>query len=83
MQELKDYNFEIGTWHHLCLSLGLNEATLNTIEKDKSDSEERLRTCLNKWLNRDDQVESKGGATRSSLARALESIRQKPVAESK
>ena len=83
MQELKDNNFEIGTWHHLCLNLGLNEETLNTIEKDKSDSNERLTTCLNKWLNRVDQVDTKGGATRYSLIRALESIGQKPVAESK
>ena len=59
----------------------MNEGTLNTIEKDKSDSNERFTTCLHKWLNRVDQVDSKGGATKSSLVRALEGIGQKPTAE--
>ena len=80
-EALKDNNFDISTWHDLCLSLGLYKTTLNTIEKDKSDSNDRLTTCLHKWLNRDDQVDSKGGATKSSLVRALKSIGQKPVAE--
>ena len=83
IQTLKISNYDVSTWHDLCLNLGLNEGTLNTIEKDKSDSNERLRDCLYKWLNRVDQVDSKGGATKSSLVRALESIGQKPVAESK
>ena len=59
----------------------MNEGTLNTIEKNKSDSNERFTTCLYKWLNRVDQVDSKGGATKSSLVRALEDIGQKPAAE--
>ena len=80
---MKNSNYDFSTWHDLCLNLGLNEGTLNTIEKDKSDSNERLRECLYKWLNRVDQVDSKGGAKKSSLVRALESIGQKPVAESK
>ena len=80
---MKNSNYDISTWHDLCLNLGLNQGTLNTIERDKSDSNERLKTCLHKWLNRVDQVDSKGGATKSSLVRALENIGQKPVAESK
>ena len=81
IQALKNNNYDVSTWHDLCLSLGLNKETLNTIKEDKSDSNERLTTCLHKWLNRVDQVDSKGGATKSSLVRALESIGQKPVAE--
>ena len=80
---MKNSNYDVSTWHDLCLHLGLNQGTLNTIERDKSDSNERLTTCLHKWLNRVDQVDSKGGATKSSLVRALENIGQKPVAESK
>ena len=78
---MKNSNYDVSTWHDLCLSLGLYETTLNIIEKDKSDSNERLTTCLDKWLNRVDQVDSKGGATWFSLVRALENIGQKPVAE--
>ena len=80
---MKNSNYDVSTWHDLCLNLGLNQGTLNTIERDKSDSNEHLKTCLHKWLNRVDQVDSKGGATKSSLVRALENIGQKPVAESK
>lgn len=47
------------------------------------DSNDRFRSCLNQWLNRVDQVDEFGGATWDSLATALESIGQKPVAESK
>ena len=78
---MKNNSYDVSTWRDLCLSLGLNEETLNTIKKDKSDSNECLTTCLHKWLNRIDQVDSKGGATKSSLVRALKSIGQKPVAE--
>ena len=78
---MKDNNYNVNTWHDLCLHLGLYEATLNTIEENKSDSNERLTTCLYKWLNIVDQVDSNGGATKSSLVRALKNIRQKSVAE--
>ena len=78
---MKNNNYDVSTWRDLCLSLGLNKETLNAIENDKSDSNERLTTCLHKWLNRVDQVDSKGGATKPSLVRALKSIGQKPVAE--
>ena len=80
-EALKNNSYDVSTWHDLCLSLGLNKETLNTIEKDKSDSNDRLTTCLDKWLNRVDQVDSKGGATKSSLVRALKSIGQKTAAE--
>ena len=78
---MKNSNYDVSTWRDLCLILGLYETTLNTIKKDKSDSNEHLTTCLHKWLNRVDQVDHEGGATKSSLVRALKSIGQKPVAE--
>ena len=78
---MENSNYDVSTWRDLCLSLGLNKETLNTIEEDKSDSNECFTTCLHKWLNRVDQVDSKGGATKSSLVRALKSIGQKTVAE--
>ena len=78
---MKNNNYGVSTWRDLCLNLGLYEGTLNTIKEDKSDSNKCLTTCLDKWLNRVDQVDSKGGATKSSLVRALKSIGQKTVAE--
>ena len=80
---LKDSKYEVGTWHSLCLSLGLFEGNLNRIEKDKNECEDRLRTCLDQWLQRVDGVDDKGGPTWTSLEKALNNIGQKAVAESK
>ena len=80
---LKNSKYEVGTWHSLCLSLGLLEGTLKTIEADENDSDDRLRTCLNKWLQRVDSVDDAGGPTWTSLEKALSNIDQKAVAESK
>ena len=80
---LKNSKYEVGTWHSLCLSLGLLEGTLKTIEADENDSDDRLRTCLNKWLQRVDGVDDAGGPTWTSLEKALNNIGQKAVAESK
>ena len=80
---LKSNNYDASTWHRLCLSLGLLENTLNAIEHDKNNANDRLRICLHKWLQRVDQVDNKGGATWTSLEQALKDIDQKTVAESK
>uniref|UniRef100_A0A1X7VB73 Death domain-containing protein n=2 Tax=Amphimedon queenslandica TaxID=400682 RepID=A0A1X7VB73_AMPQE len=76
---LKDSKYEVGTWHRLCLSLGLLEGTLKAIKSDENDSEDCLRTCLNKWLQRADGVDA---PTWTSLEKALNNIGQKAVAES-
>ena len=73
---LESNNYDAGTWHRLCLSLGLLENTLNAIEHDKNNANDRLRICLYKWLQ-------KGGATWTSLEKALKDIDQRTVAESK
>ena len=80
---MNDNDYDVGTWSDLCLALGLSQSRINTIKKDEMDSSDRLRSCLNKWLNRVDQVDQFGGATWASLVTALENIGQKPVAESK
>ena len=80
---LKKSNFDSSKWNKLCLNIGLYEITINEIKSDESGSDDRLRSCLNKWLNRVDQVDDKGGATWESLGNALVGIGQKPVAESK
>ena len=77
---LKSNNYDASTWHDLCFSLGLPEETLNTIEADKNNVNDRLRTCLHKWLKGADKL---GEATWTSLEKALKDIDQKRVAESK
>ena len=78
---MKSSLYETGTWHTLCLNLGLYEGTLETIESDKRKSDDQLRSCLSKWLNQADQVDKYGGATVDSLVNALHKIEQKTVAE--
>ena len=77
---LKSSNYDASTWHRLCLSLGLLEETLNTIKADEDNVNDRLRTCLHKWLKGADKL---GEATWTSLEKALKDIDQKTVAESK
>ena len=74
---------DFSKWNKLCLNIGLYETTINEIKSDESGSDDRLTTCLTKWLNRVDQVDDKGGATWESLGNGLVGIGQKPVAESK
>ena len=81
---LKKSNFDSSKWDDLCLSIGLYDMTISTIQSDKRGvAQDCLKSCLTKWLNRVDQVDDKGGATWESLGNALEAIGQKPVAESK
>ena len=77
---LKSNNYDVSTWHRLCLSLGLLEETLNTIKADEDNVNDCLRTCLYKWLKGADTLE---GATWALLENALKDIDQKTVAESK
>ncbi|XP_019851545.1 PREDICTED: uncharacterized protein LOC109581670 [Amphimedon queenslandica] len=78
---LKKNNYDASTWHRLCLRLGLLEETLNTIKADENNVYGCQKTCLHKWLERADKVDDKGGATWTSLEKALKDIDQKAVAE--
>ena len=84
MSALRKVNFDMHTWEDLCLKLGLFQNTINTIKKDEhGDCNDRLKSCLVKWLNRNDKVDKKGGATWTALISSLENIGQIPAAESK
>ena len=83
LTSLNNNNYDASTWHDLCLGLGLLEHTLNAIEDEKNNLNDRLRTCLYKWLQRVDQVDNKGGATWTSLGKALKDTDQRTVAKSK
>ena len=83
VSKLKDCKFDPGQWEDLCLNIGLYEVTISTIRSDRNSANDRLRSCLVKWLNRVEDVDKKGGATWESLEKGLINIGQKPVAESK
>ena len=59
--------------------MGLLEETLKAIKADEDNVNDRLRTCLHKWL----EGAGKKGATWTLLEQALKDIDQKTVGESK
>ena len=78
---LTDCGFSKTNWHELGLRLGLLKSTLNEIEANyPKDVSRWLTECLDKWLRRADNVNSRGGATWNSLSDALKSINEVAVA---
>ena len=79
---LKACDFPKKRWHELGLSLGLLMSTLGEIEANYPNNVSRcLSECLDKWLRRADNVDSRGGATWNSLSDALKSINEVAAAE--
>ena len=78
---LTDCGFSKTNWHELGLRLGLLKRTLDEIQMAYPNDVSRwLTECLDKWLRRADNVDSKGGATWNSLSDALKSINEVAVA---
>ena len=66
----------------LGLKLGLKKTTLDTIRANHpQDTRQCLIECLSKWLERADDVDSKGGATWDLLSVALRSMNENAVAD--
>ena len=66
----------------LGLKLGLKKTTLDAIEANyPRDVGRCLIECLSKWLERADDVDSKGGATWDSLSTGLRSMKENAVAD--
>ena len=69
-------------WFKLGLALGLLKNTLDAIEANyPRDVHRCLIECLSKWLERADDVDSKGGATWDSLSTGLRSINENAVVD--
>ena len=82
LQLLKKCDFPDSKWMELGLKLGLKKNTLDTIEANNPRDVSRcLIECLSKWLERADDVDSKGGATWDSLSDALRSMDEIAVAD--
>ena len=82
MQLLKKCGFSETRWFELGLVLGLSYSTLKTIEANNPrDIGRCLMKCVSKWLERADDVDSKGGATWDSLSTGLQSINEITVAD--
>ena len=82
MQLLRKCDFSDSKWMELGLRLGLKKNTLDAIEANfPLDVGRRLIECLSKWLERADDVNSKGGATWDSLSTGLRSMGEIAVAE--
>ena len=74
LDSLKDGEFPDDSWRKLGLKLGLRDRTLNIIKSDNSESGDRLRECISRWLERADDVDANGGANWTALCNAVEKI---------
>ena len=82
LELLKKCGFSEKRWFDLGLVLGLSKNTLDTIKADHpQNTRQCLIECLSKWLERADDVDSKGGATWDSLSDALRSMDEIAVAD--
>lgn len=74
---LKDGHFDSTKWQILGRALGLHQSTLNVILADKHhELEPSLHKCLEKWLDRSDDVDKNkfGKPSWASLAYTLKSV---------
>ncbi|XP_019851087.1 PREDICTED: uncharacterized protein LOC100637079 [Amphimedon queenslandica] len=79
---LKICGFPETKWYELGLRIGLKKNTLDAIEKNHPHDVSRCMTeCLSQWLDRADDVDSRGGANLDSLSDALQSMNKTAVAE--
>ena len=82
LELLKKCSFSETRWFELGLALGLSKTTLDTIRANHpQDTRQCLIECLSKWLERADDVDSKGGATWDSLSDTLRSMDEIAVAD--
>ncbi|XP_019862846.1 PREDICTED: uncharacterized protein LOC109591575 [Amphimedon queenslandica] len=76
-----DQHLPCAVWRRLGLQLGLYDPRLVDIDTDcRGQSEHCFHACMSAWLRGDDKVREKGGPSWSSLATALDTIEEKPVA---
>ena len=79
---LKNCGFPDTRWLRLGLKLGLLKTTLDAIKRNNAEVDDCLMECLSKWLNRADNVVSRGGPpTWDSLSAALRAIDEIAVAD--
>ena len=78
---LQKSRFPETKWQELGLQLGLLKTTLDVIKNDNSNTYTCLNECLDRWLRRNDNVDSRGGATYDSLSNALRSMNETAVAD--
>lgn len=68
-------HFSSSDWFKLGLELGLYYNTLKSIKaNNRGDSDDCLRDCITKWLQRADSVDKKGGTKASVLINAVTNI---------
>ena len=78
---LEKINFPDNQWDDLGLKLGIIQPVLDTIRKDKQDSNDRLKECLSRWLQQDYDTAQYSLPTMESLAAALRGMGLNAVAE--
>lgn len=81
METLKEVHFGAAKWNDLGLSLGIYQTKLNAIKYERGDSNSYLRETIELWLQCQDKVNEKGGATWENLIKAVESTGDNAAAD--
>ena len=81
METLNEVHFGAAKWDALGLSLGIYQTKLDVISNERGDSNLYLRKTIKLWLQCQDKVKKKGGATWENLIKAVESTGDKATAD--
>lgn len=73
METLNEVHFGAAKWNVLGLSLGIYQTNLDVVKDERGNSKLYLRKTIELWLQCQDKVKKKGGATWENLIKAVES----------
>ena len=77
--ELKEFNKP--DWREFGSKAGLSYTTLNGIQANKTNVDDRFEECLACWLRRQDKVDEQGKPSRIRLAEILDEIGDRALAD--
>lgn len=79
-ETLRQNHFPDREWKSLGRQLGLDDSTLDDIDKEYGTLRDRFEKCLHTWLKREDSTKQQDKSW-TSLAKAMHNIGQEEVAK--
>ena len=79
--KLKQGGFSTFNWRQFGLKGGIKNDTLENIETNITNTEDRFKDCLTCWLRREDDVDEQGKPSWRRLAEILEELGELALAD--